>query len=36
VKESRIRYAIGEALEGQEELVEQTFEIVKSQPEYRN
>ncbi len=36
VKESRIRYAIGEALKDREELAEQTFEIVKSQPEYRN
>lgn len=36
VKESRIRYAIGEALSGQAELTEQTFEIVKSQPEYRD
>ena len=35
VKESQIRYAIGDALKGQEELVEQTFEIVKNQPEYR-
>lgn len=35
VKESKIRYAIGEVLKGQEGLVEETFEIVKSQPEYR-
>ena len=36
VKENQIKYAIGEALQGQEGLVEETFEIVKSQPEYRN
>ena len=35
VKENKIRYALGEVLKGQEGLVEETFEIVKNQPEYR-